>query len=118
MLGEMVLTLLTALTVWARSSVAMLILIVRVSARPSRVKENINAQKAKECLRTPRPARRDFSVSLRFFFDASSPARSVAARRRSEAVPTQLPRSAMSFRMQNCYRVRFDNPFDCGFNAA
>ena len=29
-------------------------------------------------------------------FETSSPARAVAARRRSEAVPAQLPRSAMS----------------------
>jgi hypothetical protein len=66
---QAVLTLLTALTMVARFSIPALILIVRVPARPSRLNDmlmpstrrnvcarHVNAQHAKERLRTAQPA--------------------------------------------------------------
>src|SRR5437660_9001027 len=94
MLGEMVLTLLTALTVRARFSVAALILIVRVPAGPSRVKDiSMPSVRRNVCARRSRPAR-----APGFFgqLEPLLPARALAARRRSETVTAQLPPSAMS----------------------
>ena len=93
-----VLTVLTALTIEARFSIPALILIVRVPAGPSRVKDiSMPSVRRNVCARRSRPAR-----APGFFgqLEPLLPARALAARRRSEAVPAQLPRSAMSTRTQ------------------
>ena len=90
------LTVLTALTLVAR--------VLNFRAYPDRPCSRaplsgegyFDAQHAKERLRA---ARRDAEMlwPAAPFFEISSPARLVAARRKSEAVPTQLPRSAAAF---------------------
>ena len=85
-------TVLTGLTLVAR---APLLKIVRVPARPSRLKYiSISTRERSVCARRSRP-----EGSAGFFgqpaLEPSPPRRSFAARRSSEALPIHLPRSAM-----------------------
>ena len=67
------------------------------------------------CARRSRPARAPgFFGQPALVFRDIIPARSVAARRRSEAVPVQLPRSAMSLRTQTATGSASMTLFDRG----
>jgi hypothetical protein len=94
---QTVLTLLTTLTVVARFVANELSLIVCVPDRPSRLKDNsMPSMRRNVCARRRRPARTPgFFGQPALLFEIL-----IAARRRSEAVPAQLPRSAMSLRTQ------------------
>jgi hypothetical protein len=94
------LTVVPVLTLVPRFPLPELILIVRVPARPSRLKDtSIPSTRRKVCARRNRPER-----APGFFGqpapERSSAPRSLAARKSSEAVPAQLPRSATSLRTQ------------------
>jgi hypothetical protein len=107
MLWQPVLTLLTMV---GRFSIPALILIVRLPARPSRVK-NISMPSIRRnvCARRSRPARAPGFFGQPALCSETTRARPAATRRRSEAVPAQLLRSHA-----NRHRVRLDDPLNCG----
>jgi hypothetical protein len=84
---QTMLTLLTALTVPARFSIRVLILIVRVPARPSRLKAtSMPSMRRNVCARRRRPASAPGCFGQpALFFETSSPARLLTRR------PTRLP---------------------------
>src|SRR6266487_4121077 len=87
-------TLLSVLTVFSE---VLLILMMRVPARPSRPKViSIPRVRKAVCARRRRPASaRGFLGQPALVFERPSPARSALARRRSMAVPAHVLRSAM-----------------------
>ena len=77
--------------------------IVRVPARPSRVKDIFNAEHTKERLRTAQPAREGAGIyrpARAFFRDVVTGKSGGGTQKVLRQFPPQLPRSAMSFRTQ------------------